>query len=202
VALRDNLVLLGATALLTGLLVPVVTGRMDDRRLARQRRAQEDLARDSTFIEAQIDLLSRLSTDLWRLAGKTLSVSYYATSGSREQFAEAWHTYDSTSFDELFELRAHVSRSQRLLSNEAQEQLAELHRWWFGDLDVRLTAMAREATADDRRWGDFHTSTMVALFERIDLVLGTIARDVGVIERRELLHERDDGRVPLSNETP
>jgi hypothetical protein len=198
-ALRDNLVLLGATALLTGILVPLITRRMDDRRLAQQRQAQEDLARDSKFIEAQTDFLSRLSTDLWRLAGKTLAVSYYAISGSREQFTNAWQTYDSTSFEELFELRAHVSRSQRLVSDEAHGQLTELHRWWFGDLDPQLTAMARRAAAGDG-WSGFHTSTMVGLFERIDGVLRTIARDVGVTERREVLHQRDGGRAGLTGE--
>ncbi len=33
----------------------------------------------------------------------------------------------------------------------------------------------------------FHESTMAELFERIDAVLDTIARDVGVIERQERL---------------
>lgn len=174
---------------------------MDDRRLAQQRQAQEDLARDSKFIEAQTDFLSRLSTDLWRLAGKTLAVSYYAFSGSREQFADAWQTYDSTSFEELFELRAHVSRSQRLVSEEAHGQLTELHLWWFGDLDPQLTSMARRASADGgERWSAFHTSTMVGLFERIDAVLTTIARDVGVIERRETLRQRDAGPAGVPSE--
>ena len=172
---------------------------MDDRRLAQQRHAQENLARDSKFIESQADLLSSLSTDLWRLAGKTLAVSYYAISGSREQFEEAWETYDSTSFEELFELRAHVSRSQRLVSDEAHGQLTELHLWWFGDLDPRLTTMAR-GTDNGHGWSVFHNSTMMALFERIDGVLNTIARDVGVIERRQVLHNRHAGRGGLPSE--
>jgi hypothetical protein len=182
-ALRDNLVLLGVTALLTGLLVPLIKARMDDRRVIQQRQAEEDLARDSKFIDAQTELLNRLSTDLWRLAGKILGVSYYAVSGSTAQFEEAWRLYDSTSFDELFELRAHVSRSERLLSEEAHRQLEELHDWCFGQVDPQLTTMAR-GSPQAGEWSSFHRSTMADLFTRIDSVLTTIARDVGVIERR------------------
>jgi hypothetical protein len=182
-ALRDNLVLLGATALLTGLLVPLIKARIDDRRVTQQRQAEEDLARDSKFIDAQTDLLNRLSTDLWRLAGKILGVSYFAASGSTEQFETAWRMYDSTSFEELFELRAHVSRSQRLLSEEAHTELEELHDWCFGQVDPQLTALARSGP-QSAEWDRFHRSTMADLFARIDAVLTTIARDVGVIERR------------------
>jgi len=182
-ALRDNLVLLGATALLTGLLVPLIKARMDDRRVVQQRQAEEDLARDSKFIDAQTELLNRLSTDLWRLAGKILGVSYYAAFGSTAQFEAAWRAYDSTAFEELFELRAHVSRSQRLLSEEAHKELEDLHEWCFGQVDPQLTAMAREGPQSGE-WDGFHRTTMADLFARIDSVLTTIARDVGVIERR------------------
>ena len=102
--LVDNLILLAAAALVTGLLVPFVSARMNERRLIQRRQAEEDLVRDSKFIEAQTSFLDGLSTDLWRLAGTILGVSYYATQ-SREQFAEAWRVYDASAFDELFALR-------------------------------------------------------------------------------------------------
>ncbi len=187
-ALRDNLILLAATAVLTGLLVPLIKGRMDDRRTAVQRQASEDLARDSRFVDAQTELLNRLSTDLWRIVGKILAVSYYAVWGARDQFGSAWNTYDSTSFDEMFELRANVSRAQRLLSHAAQEQLASLHDWWQRDVDFRLSRMAR-GTETAEAWQAFHLEVGTELFHRTDTTLRTIARDVGVIERRERIRE-------------
>jgi hypothetical protein len=188
VALRDSLILLAATAVLTGLLVPLIKGRMDDRRAAVQRQASEDLARDSGFVDAQTELLNRLSTDLWRIVGKILAVSYYAVWGSRDQFGSAWNTYDSTSFDEMFELRANVSRSQRLLSRAAHEQLASLHDWWQRDVDFRLSGMARGSETAEA-WQAFHREVGAELFRRCDTTLRTIARDVGVIERRERIRE-------------
>jgi hypothetical protein len=188
VALRDSLILLAATAVLTGLLVPVIKGRMDDRRTAVQRQANEDLQRDSRFVDAQTELLDRLSTDLWRIAGKILAVSYYAAWGSRDQFGSAWNTYDATSFDEMFELRANVSRAERLLSRAAHEQLAGLHAWWQSELDFRLSTMARGAETEDA-WNAFHREVGTELFHRTDTTLKTIARDVGVIERRERIRE-------------
>ena len=158
--LLDNLILLAAAALITGLLVPFVSARMNDRRVIQQRQAEEDLARDSKFIDAQAAFLDALSVDLWRLAGKMLAVSYYAI-GSPQQFSEAWRAYDESSFDELFALRAHVSRAQRLLSEQAEQQLAELHRWLFGDVDPLLTSMARATLeggpeSEDRGWSAWH----------------------------------------------
>jgi hypothetical protein len=151
--LLDNLILLAAAALVTGLLVPFVSARMNERRVIQQRQAEEDLARDSKFIEAQTAFLDGLSADLWRVAGSILSVSYYAMV-SPQQFADAWRVYDESSFDELFAVRAHVSRAQRLVSGEAQRQLAELHTWLFGTVDPRLTTMARASLADAPGAGD------------------------------------------------
>jgi hypothetical protein len=186
--LLDNLILLVAAALVTGLLVPFVSARMSERRVLQQRQAEEDLARDSKFIEAQTAFLDGLSTDLWRFAGKILAVSYYAMA-SRQQFAEAWRVYDESSFDELFVLRAHVSRAQRLVSGEAQRQLAELHGWLFGTVDPRLTTKARASLADapasgDLDWSGWHARTMTELFTRVDAALATVAREVGVTERQ------------------
>jgi uncharacterized membrane-anchored protein YhcB (DUF1043 family) len=186
--LLDNLILLLAAALVTGLLVPFIAARMNAQRLVRQRQAEEDIARDSKFIEAQTEFLDRVSTDLWRLAGKLLAVSYYAGQ-SQQQFADAWRHYDESSFDELFALRANVSRAQRLLSAQAQQQLSDFHLWLFGNIDPEFTSAARRALkADDERtqgqWSTRHTTLMAELFTRIDAVLVAIADDVGAIQRQ------------------
>lgn len=186
--LLDNLILLLSAALITGLLVPFIAGRMNEQRLVRQRQAEEDIARDSKFIEAQTEFLDRVSTDLWRLVGKILSVSYYAGQ-SQQQFADAWRRYDESSFDELTALRANVSRGQRLLSAEAHEKLSDIYDWLFGDIDPKFTTAARKALeADHERtqggWGARHKRLMAELFSRIDEVLVTIANDVGAIQRQ------------------
>jgi hypothetical protein len=186
--LLENLILLLAAALVTGLLVPFIAARMNEQRVVRQRQAEEDIARDSKFIEAQTEFLDRVSTDLWRFAGKILAVSYYA-GHSHQQFAEAWRLYDESSFDELFALRALVSRGQRLLSAQAQQQLSDLHLWLFGDVDPQFTTAARRSLAgEDERthgnWSAWHVRTMAELFTRIDAVLVTIADDVGALQRQ------------------
>lgn len=186
--LVENLILLLAAGLLTGLLVPFIAARMNEQRVVRQRQAEENIARDSKFIEAQTEFLDRVSTDLWRLAGKILAVSYYAGQ-SQQQFAVAWRLYEDSSFEELFGLRAHVSRAQRLLSAEAQQQLSELHVWLFGDIDPLFTTAARRSLKGEHErahddWSALHTRTMTELFVRIDAVLVTIADDVGAIQRQ------------------
>ncbi len=191
--LIDNLILLGAAAVVTGLLVPVITARVSARRVAQQRVAEEDLARDSKFIEAQTEFLDGVSTELWRFAGKLLAVSYYRTEGSAEQFVDAWRRYDDSAFDELFGLRALVSRGQLLVSDEAKQQLSDLHVWLFGDIDPHLTSAARSSPKEldqqaAQSWRQTHVRTMSEVFVRIDGVLATIARDVGVTARRRQGH--------------
>jgi hypothetical protein len=186
--LLDNLILLLSAALITGLLVPFIAGRMNEQRLVRQRQAEEDIARDSKFIEAQTEFLDRVSTDLWRLAGKILSVSYYAGQ-SQQQFADAWRLYDESSFDELTALRADVSRGQRLLSTQAHQDLSDCYDWLFGRIDPELTSAARDALEGDHertqgQWTARHKRLMAELFSDIDKVLVTIANDVGAIQRQ------------------
>jgi hypothetical protein len=169
--------------------VPLVKGHMDESTLARRRQAEENLARDAKFIDAQTELLNELSTELWRIAALILSVSYYATWTESGRFADAWSAYDARSFDEMFMLRANVSRSERLLSQTSHQHLRDFYDWWFAELDIQLTTLGRrEASGDDPEgWGLFHTATMTELFTRIDAVLQAIARDVGVAERRLVL---------------
>ena len=185
--LLDNLILLSAAGLLTGLLVPFVAARMNEQRVVRQRQAEENIARDSKFIEAQTDFLDRLSTDLWRLAGRSSpSLTTRASRNSRSRKRGACTR--TRPFRSLFGLRAHVSRAQHLLSAEAQQQLADLHAWLFGDVDPPFTTAARKSLRSEGErtggdWSTWHGTTMTALFARIDTVLITVAKDIGAIQR-------------------
>jgi hypothetical protein len=183
-ALADDLILLGATAALTGLLVPLIKGRMDQRRLGQERLAEEELRRDSAFIDLQNELLAELSAQLWEFAGLALAVSYYRIIGPTERWESAWEKYDVESFSALVRLRAAVSRSQRLVSAGTHQQLEEMFRRWFADLDPRLSALARNTDATDDQWEQHHFGTMSELFTRTDRALDGVASDVGVSRRQ------------------
>jgi hypothetical protein len=178
VSLLENLTLLGATAVVTGLGVAFVKDRMDGRRLAHQRVAEEQLARDTKFIDSQAQLLDELSTTLWDFAGLALAVSYYRAFGTPDQGEQAWTTYDERSFEMLTRFRAIVSRSQRLVSPATHARLTELFDWWFRELDPRLSTLARGG-AKAGEWADHHRATMDELFPRTDAALEAVADDIG-----------------------
>ncbi len=177
-SLLEDFALLGATAVVTGLGVPLVKGHMDERRLAQQRVAEEQLARDTKFIDSQAELLDELSTTLWDFAGLALSVSYYRAFGSPAQGEQAWATYDEKSFEMLTRFRATVSRAQRLVSPETHAKLVELFDWWFRDLDPRLSTLARSG-GDVAEWTSHHQAAMDELFPRTDAALDAVADDIG-----------------------
>jgi len=78
--IQSFLVLL-ATALLTGLLVPFVKANMDERKLRQQKLFEADLARQGKVIEAQVELLENMAQMLWDFKLLALEVSYYKTYG-------------------------------------------------------------------------------------------------------------------------
>lgn len=177
-SLLDDFALLGATAVITGLGVPLVKGHMDERRLAQQRAAEEQLARDTKFIDTQAQLLDELSTTLWDFAGQALAVSYYRAFGTSEQGERAWTAYDDRSFGMLTHFRAIVSRAQRLVSETTHEKLKELFDWWFSEFDPRLSTLARGG-ADAGEWAANHQANMDELFPRTDAALDAVAEDIG-----------------------
>jgi len=151
---------------------------MDERRLVQQRVAEEQLARDTKFIDTQAQLLAELSTTLWDFAGLALAVSYYRAFGKPEQGEHAWTTYDDKSFEMLTRFRAIVSRAQRLVSPTTYTKLMELFDWWFLEFDPQLSTLARGG-ADAGEWAAQHQANMDELFPRTDAALDAVAEDIG-----------------------
>jgi hypothetical protein len=110
----QSVALLVLTAVLTGLLVPVVKGLIDDRklkmqkafddeRLRSQKEFEADLARQASVIDAQVQLLDELAEVLWGYQKLLLKVTYYAVTGNREKHDAAFNAYDDQSWDLLRE---------------------------------------------------------------------------------------------------
>jgi len=178
VSLLEDFALLGATAVITGIGVPLVKGHMDERRLAQQRLAEEQLTRDTKFIETQAQLLDELSSTLWDFAGLALAISYHRTYGSTEQGDQAWKIYDNRSFEMLTRFRSLVSRAQRLVTPETHAKLTQFFDWWFGEFDPQLSTLAR-GEADTREWSAHHDRAQGELFTRTDAALDAVASDIG-----------------------
>jgi hypothetical protein len=196
----ESFLLLVATAILTGLLVPIVQGYIDDRKLEKQRkfdderlraqqRYEEELARQTKVIDAQAQLLSDLAEALWDFEKKLLKVSYYANV-DRAKYEEAFREYDKESWTVLSRIQALSSEVRRLASPAIQHRLNELYLVLVGpDVDYRIMSLwhldqvAEEgsgANVEERNasWHRFHNFVFGSLRGEIEGLLADLANEL------------------------
>lgn len=154
------------TAVLGGLLVPVLKGRIDRRR----ERFQSSLA-----------LVEVLATGLWTYWKLALRVAYYGRQGPRgeENFAVALQRWDSDeSWANGCEIQVQVSRSKRLLGPEAQEKLDQAQRAVVDYLDAEIDRLRLSATPDD--WQTLYHGLMTAKRLEIDSLLEEVTEQLNL----------------------
>lgn len=152
------------TAVLGGLLVPVLKGIIDRRR----ERFQSSLA-----------LVEALATSLWTYWKLALRVAYYGRDGTRgeEKLAIALERWDSDeSWANGCEIQVQVSRSKRLLGPEAQEKLDQAQRAVVDYLDAEIDRLRLTATPDD--WQKFYDNLMTAKRSEIDSLLAEVTEQL------------------------
>jgi hypothetical protein len=178
----QNLVLLGITALLTGLVVPYVLRVVDYRKTIQQKQREAELARQAKLIDAQAKLLDDLTSLLWRWRYISMKVTYYGSSGIEEQYEAAWREYDESIWEVLSAVRNEVSRSRHLVSEACYSALRSIYEDEMVRLDRELGG-AREEMRPPRPRGAFHELNQRIYHEvtdRIDEILARVATEVGL----------------------
>jgi hypothetical protein len=130
--LIEKLILLAVAAVVTGLGVPWVLKRAEEKKL-----------RKSKIIEAQSQLLDDLSRILWKWRYLAKKVAYYASEANREKFDTARREYDEGVWDLLNELRVQASKSRRLASEKAYKKLLKCYEYVVHDVDGQISALAK-----------------------------------------------------------
>ncbi len=136
--LTHNLVILAATAALSGLLVPYVIKRIDTRRHETQKILEAQLARQSRLIDAQSELLEELANSLWTFQFRAIAVTYYHGVHLEELYTDAVSQYDSSTIDNLVRIRTAISKSIYLCSTSVYEKLKVLYFERLLPLDQNL----------------------------------------------------------------
>jgi hypothetical protein len=174
----QGLLLLLATAGLTGLLVPLIKGRIDDRKLREQKVFESELARQGKVIDAQAQLLDDLSQQLWAFLLASLEVTYYAVQNNEEKFANAWKSYDEHSWKYFGSIRATISRARRLTSPQTHDAFLAVYDKWFMDFDLQLSNLARAGTSRPDAWSALHARIYDEGVPLIDGALADLAREL------------------------
>jgi glutamate mutase epsilon subunit len=151
----QSLLLLGATAVLTGVLVPLIKGYMDDRKFRQQKLFEADLARQSKVIEAQVQLLESLAQMLWDFQLLAIAVTYYKTLPDEKRYQLAFDDYDKQSWVFFSKIRTEISKARRLTSERTYEGLLKYYEDWLMRNDSALMSLVkRRASHED--WLSLH----------------------------------------------
>ena len=175
-AFLEKLLLLLATALLSGLLVPEISARLADTRNKQQKLFEADIQRQRDIISAQSELLKNLAKQLWEFQLSNINVSFYKTSGNETAFEAAAAKYQARSGELLGQIRAELSNARRLTSPAMHDRLTQLYFKTILPVDSGVEALIARgpaATRDD--WLQQHTTSFGTAQKAIDDVLRDLA---------------------------
>jgi hypothetical protein len=178
VSLSDNLILLVATAGLTGVLVPTLKIIFDW--IGRKMQAKRD--RQARVLETQAQLLEDLAALLWGYWKLALEVAYYGrqtSEGNQQKFLASRERYDSQeSWDIGRNIRIEASKAHRLINSPVvYKELDQLCIFVVEDLDRRLIGIEDSSRHE---WDKFYLDLRDKVRPRIDHVLLAVARDLGL----------------------
>ncbi|HEX8772969.1 MAG TPA: hypothetical protein VF735_05140 [Pyrinomonadaceae bacterium] len=144
----ENIVLLILTTLLVSFGVPYVFKIIDERKLRErkeveeiklreQKRFEAELARQGKIIEAQSKFLDDLSQLLWKWRYMAKKLAHYGAAEYEERYEIAKKEYDENVWDLLHQIRIEISRSRRLVSEQAYNNLSELYDY-IAEIDEEI----------------------------------------------------------------
>ena len=139
----ETLLVLAVTATLTGILVPLVKARMDDRRLREQQTFEATLARQSKIIESQAKLLNHLAETLWQLRMLMMELVFHRVQRPYERYRAALAAYEDSAWDLFARFRTEISEARRLTSPETHGKLKNLYYETLIPLDRELYELLR-----------------------------------------------------------
>jgi hypothetical protein len=155
------------TALLGGLLVPLVKGFLDRR---------------SERYSSSVALVDTLASSLWAYWQLAVRVAYYGGQGQRgsEGFDLALRRWDSDDSWQIgSEVQTQLSRSRRFLPPSAHEKLVETQQTVVDHLDNEVRRLLCDAAAPEK-WEEFYASLMTETRPKIDSLLQGVIKDLKI----------------------
>jgi hypothetical protein len=135
--LTQQLILLAATAAVSGLGVPIVLKRIDESRTQELKNREAAISRQAKIIDAQASFLDELSQVLWEWRYAAMKITYYGSSGKQELYEQSCEEYQSEIWLHLNKIRCITSKSRRLASENCYQELLKFY-FRIVDLDKRI----------------------------------------------------------------
>ncbi len=145
----EKAVLLLLTALLTGILVPLVKWKMDQTAFKQRKTFEALIARQSDVIKAQISFLTNFSEHIWEYHKISQRVSYSRLSGDNDAYIEAVRSYKESLWESLQRIRSAIGGARWFTSDRVHRELTSWYDDWFLTLEVALRQLIDDNPADE-----------------------------------------------------
>ena len=180
----EAVLVLLVTALLTGLLVPILKAKMDEMK-----------GRQTKILESQAKLLDDLTDVLWEFRKLAAEVAYYRKEGRQDGYQKALASYDQMGWGVLARYLSLVSKSRRI-APAIHPELLDLYEE-LTSIDGKLEGLAHSEqgraldSSLDERWGDLFGELYRDFTNRIEGILGRLADELRLTpatKTRRVLH--------------
>lgn len=140
-----SLLLIGVTSLL----IPIVLKQIDDRKAMDQQRAQDELSRQDTVLDAQATLIDTMAADFWQYEfyASDLIISRDPRFGDARWHERAVENYYEHSGPLLGTMRAEVSTLLRLAPRSTYQEFRTFYEQEIVPLDACLLALLKQERA-------------------------------------------------------
>ena len=176
--LAQSIIVVVATALITGFAVPVIKARMDMRFFSEQKAHEARLARQAEIIKEQTEFLRKFVEVVWHLHFAMIQVSYAkVTCAPESKFATLWDGYDEKSWACLNDLRRTISSGIHLLSVQRFEHLLKFYAELLAE-DETLSVEVRRKDMKHQDWVRSHMHLLDEVSATIDVQIAALAEDL------------------------
>ena len=182
--LAQGLVLLLATALISGLLVPLVINRVQARNQRRLKDHEADVARQSKVIDDQVRFLEKVADLLWTYELTLIGPLYYGQSsmhsrqGDSGPYDAAVAKYFATAGDLLGAIRSEIGKAVRLVPEDLWNDLKHLYYRELLPLDLAATSLLLDGPSkmNQVEWSKLQQRVLTDLAVDIDETIDRTAR--------------------------
>lgn len=181
--LIEKIIILIITAVLTGLIVPYISKKMDEMKAKSQKSFEADIARQDKIIEAQSRLIDDISRILWQWRYLSIKVAYYGSSDNNEKYDMIKKEYDESIWNILNQFRNEITKARMLASDDSYQKLLNFYEY-IVELDKKISSLFQDNELNENQKMEFAKINSLIYTDAtkgIDDIIGFLARDFHLI---------------------
>ena len=176
----DSVILILITAIISGLLIPIIKSNMDQRKYREQKKFEQELYRQGKRIEAQAKLLEDLNDLLWEFQLLSLEPASFRLQGDQENGEDSSKKYREEALGLLNKIRSQVGKARSLASPEIYQKLLGIYQGLANRLDPWLQRLEENQNASKDDWREYEDYVSKEVVQQIEDTVNLLAWDLGL----------------------